>query len=98
MTLRKESLQFFKVVRWTSGYMFFLTIIYFVQSMICWAYLDPQEFQKHIKNGQYGHEIYEYSLTIEKLKIVHALSLGSVAFFVLLFTRRFKMLNEKHYA
>ena len=78
--------------------MFFLTVVYSVQSLVCWAYLDPKEFQEHISNGQYGIEIYEYSLLIEKLKVVHALSLGSVAFFVLLAARKFKMLNEKHYA
>ena len=42
--------------------------------------------------------MYEYSLTIEKLKVVHALCLGSVAFYVVLFTRKFKILNESHYA
>ena len=78
--------------------MFFLTLVYFVQSLICYVYLDPKEFQEHMNNAQYGIEIYEYSLLIEKLKIVHALSLASVAFFVVLFTRKFKMLNEKHYA
>merc|ERR1719367_2087848 len=37
-------------------------------------------------------------MSIERLKVVHALSLGSVALFVVIFTRKFKVLNEKHYA
>ena len=78
--------------------MFFLTVVYFIQSLICLFCLDEEEFKHHIDNSQYGTEIYEYSLTIERLKIVHALCLGSVALFVLMATRRFKMLNEKHYA
>jgi len=61
-------------------------------------YLDEDEFHDGFNNRQYSTEIYEYSVTIEKLKVVHALSLGSVAFFVLMSTRRFKILNEKHYA
>ena len=98
LALRKESQQFFKVVRCASGYMFFLTLIYFVQSIICICYLDEKDFRTHMLNAQYGKEIYEYSLLIEKLKIFHALTLGSIAFFVLLFTRKFKILNETHYA
>ena len=42
--------------------------------------------------------MYEYSITMERMKIIHALSLGSIAFFVLLFTKKFKILNDSHYA
>ena len=42
--------------------------------------------------------MYEYSITMERMKILHAISLGSIAFFVFLFTRKFKILNETHYA
>ena len=98
LALRKESQQFFKVVRCASGYMFFLTLVYFVQSIICIFSLDEKDFRGHMNNAQYGYEIYEYSILIEKLKIFHAITLGSIAFFVLLFTQKFKILNETHYA
>ena len=60
---------------------------------MCIYYIDEDEFKEHVDSGQYGTEIYEYSLLIEKLKVVHALCLGSVAFYVLLFTKKFKMLT-----
>jgi len=98
LNLRKESLQWFKVVRIASGYMLFLTIFYLIQSLFCLIYIDEKDFKEANKGAQYATELYEYSVTIEKMKILHALSLASLSFFVVLFTRKFKILNDTHYA
>ena len=42
-------------------------------------------------------EIYGLIEHIMIVNIVHALTLMSLGFFVLLFTKKFKILNEKHY-
>ena len=78
--------------------MFALTDIYLVQSLICLMWIDEADFQKAFENAQFGTEIYEYSVTMERMKILHAISLSSLAFFVLKATSKFKLLNETHYA
>jgi len=78
--------------------MLFLTIFYLIQSLFCLIYIDEDDFKNEMDSAQYATELYEYSIVIERLKILHALSLGSIAFFVVLFTRKFKILNDTHYA
>ena len=78
--------------------MFFLTLVYFVQSVICICYIDASDFSGLFRSAQYSYEVYEYSLLIEKLKVFHALTLASLALFVIMFTQKFRILNEKHYA
>ena len=61
-------------------------------------YIDLEDFKNELDSAQYAVELYEYSVTMERMKILHALSLASIAGFVFLFTRKFKILNETHYA
>ena len=42
-------------------------------------------------------EVYKYSIEIERMKVVHALSIGSISMATLVMTNRFKMLNDSHY-
>ena len=77
--------------------MLFLVIIYFIQTLISMSYLEPDDFYSAFKSRQYAQEIYEYSVTIERMKVLHALALGSIAIATLYFTLKFKMLNPKHY-
>ena len=97
VSLRKESMQLLKVVKFTASYMLFLVIVYFIQTLICISYLDPEDFNSAFKSRQYAQEIYEYSVTIERMKVLHAMALGSIAVATLYFTLKFKMLNPKHY-
>lgn len=41
--------------------------------------------------------MYQYSVDIEKIKAVHALTLISIASYLIHFTRKFKLLNQSHY-
>jgi len=45
----------------------------------------------------YDWEVYYYSKCIEYMKVVHALCLASIGGFMVHYTRKFKVLNERHY-
>ena len=93
LRLRKESKQLLKTIRMTSFYMFILTVIYLIQALLCLEWLDLRDFEASLANKRYADEIYTYSLQFEKMKVVHALTLGSIAGFVTLFTCRYRTLN-----
>ena len=95
--LRKESRQLLKVIRVTSFYMLLLTVVYLVQATICLEWLDPRDFEANYWNKAYAREIYNYSVEFERMKIVHALTLGCISLFVTVLTCRYKALNQMHY-
>lgn len=97
LALRKESGQLLKVIRWTSFYMLLLTLVYFGQAMLCLEWLDPRDFEANYWNKTYARQIYSYSLQFEKMKVVHALTLASISFFVTLFSCRYRTLTQLHY-
>ena len=41
--------------------------------------------------------MFEFSKSIEQIKVVHALSLACIGLFLVVFTRKFKVLNKTHY-
>ena len=96
--LRKESFQLLKVIRITSFYMLVLTIIYFIQAMLCLEWLDVRDFEANYWNQAYADEIYNYSIQFERMKIIHALTLASISLFVTVLTCRYRALNQLHYA
>ena len=85
------------MIRLTSIYLLTLTLIYLLQSLYCLIYLDEDQFLTIFSNPTYANEIYRYSVEIEQMKVIHSLTLASIALFVLMLTFRFKVLNEKHY-
>lgn len=42
-------------------------------------------------------EVFLYSRRIEYMKVIHALCLASIGGYMVYFTRKYKVLNEKHY-
>ena len=62
LALRKESRQLLKVIRLTSFYMLLLTVVYFLQAMLCLEWLDPRDFEANYWNKAYAKEIYNYSV------------------------------------
>lgn len=97
LALRKESRQLLKVIRLTSFYMLLLTVVYFLQAMLCLEWLDPRDFEANYWNKTYAKEIYNYSVEFERMKIVHALTLASISLFVTVLTCRYRALNQMHY-
>ena len=64
---------------------------------MCLVLIDKEDFQEMFTNPAYADQVYEFSVTIEKMKVVHALTLSAIAIFVVLLTYRFAILNERHY-
>ena len=50
VALRKESMQLLKVVKVTAAYLLFLTIVYFVQTLICISLLDQEDFNSAFRS------------------------------------------------
>lgn len=60
--------------------------------------MDRDSFIDWAKSeNDYGIEMYGLVSTVCLINIVHALTLLTLAFFVVLFTRKFKILNDSHY-
>ena len=77
--------------------MLLLTVVYLVQATVCLEWLDPRDFEANYWNKAYAREIYTYSVEFERMKIVHALTLGCISLFVTVLTCRYKALNQMHY-
>ena len=84
------------MVKISAIYFIVLAILYLVQSLVCLYQLSADDFLDQFTK-QYAIEVYEYSIQIERMKVVHALSIGSIAVATLIMTRKFKMLNGSHY-
>jgi hypothetical protein len=65
--------------------------------VICLRGLDPRDFEATLDSKRYADEIYTYSVEFERMKIVHALTLATISAFILVFTCRFRTLNQMHY-
>ena len=74
-----------------------LTFLYLFQTVLNYAYLEEKSFYEYFSNEDYAAEIYGMIEHVMLMNIVHALTLMSLGFFVLLFTQKFKILNERHY-
>ena len=97
LKLRKETFQLVRLTRCAAIWFVLLTFVYLFQTSMSYAYLDERKFQEYFSNSDYANEIYGLVEHVCMMNIVHALTLMSLGFFVLLFTRKFKMLNERHY-
>ena len=75
-----------------------LSFIYLVQSTLCYARLSENAFIEHFPNNfDYALELYSMVDGVCLMNIAHAITLISLGIFVVQFTRKFKILNEKHY-
>ncbi len=74
-----------------------LSIIYLFQTIICFGTLSEESFTGYFSNYKYALELHSFVSNTMLMNIFHALTLLSLAFFIVLFTRKFKILNEKHY-
>jgi len=95
--LRKETQQLLRLINTCGIYFMVLCVVYLFQTSVCYSQLDEEVFNTWTKNEHYGYEMFNLVSTVCLINIVHALTLLSMAFFVVLFTRKFKLLNNSHY-
>ena len=74
-----------------------LTMVYLGQTIFCLVSLEGETFEKFFDDQAYAKEIQGLIESICIVNIVHSLTLFSLGSFVILFTRRFKILNQSHY-
>lgn len=86
-----------KLTRTCSLYFMVLSLVYLLQAFYCYVKLDREKIAERHSNEDYGDELFNFVSTVCLINIVHALTLISLAVFVVILTRRFKILNEKHY-
>lgn len=97
VALMKESKQMLKLIKFCGYYLLTLTLIYLSMTIYQLRRLNANDFIGMFQSHIYDMEVYYYSLKIEWMKVVHALCLASIGVFLVLFTRKFKVLNESHY-
>ena len=86
-----------RLTRCCALYFMVLALVYVFQTVVSYAFLNPKSFEGYISNEHYRAEAYSFVESICIMNIVHGLTLLSLAFFVILSTRKFKILNESHY-
>ena len=87
-----------KLVNGCGIYFMILAVVYLTQTTVCYSMLDPAVFVEWARSSsEYGTEMYGLVKNVCLINIVHALTLFSVALFIVMFTRRFKVLNKSHY-
>ena len=74
-----------------------LTVFYLVQTVICYFNLNEETFSAYFSSQDYAAEMYDLTSTVCLVNIGHAFTLMLLGAVVVLFTRRFKILNESHY-
>ena len=75
-----------------------LSVVYLIQTTVCYIMLDPAVFLDWANSStDYGHEMYALVKNVCLINIVHALTLFTIALFIVMFTRKFKILNQSHY-
>ena len=74
-----------------------LSLVYLLQAFYCYIKLDREKINERYSNEEYSEELFNFISTVCQINIVHALTLISLGIFVVILTRRFKILNEKHY-
>ena len=97
LKLRREARQILKLTRWFSFYFMVLSCMYLFSAIVCYNHLSQAEFDRYFSNKAYAAEMYGMVSTIGLVNIIHALTLISLAAFMIVFTRKFKILNEMHY-
>ena len=82
-----------------SRYLLALTGVYFIHTIYCWANIKLEDFEV----GYYDEaltekdELYEYSLDIERMKVVHAFSLLGLSIYIVLVSASYRVLTIRHY-
>ena len=74
-----------------------ICLVYLFQCVVCYSTLNIGTFFAYKSNEVYAQELYDFVAYVMLANVIHALTLLSMAFFVLLATRKFKILNERHY-
>ena len=97
MALMKESKQMLGLVSFCGYYLLTLTVIYLLQSIYQLRHLSESDFYGKFVSRMYDIEVFMYSKEIEKIKVVHAISLMCIGIYLVFFTRKFKVLNKSHY-
>ena len=97
LNLRKETKQLLKVVRFGGLYLVLLTLFYLFQSCYSLWRIRFEDFHVSYVSAAYSSELYGLTVAIERVKVVHALTLLSLALFIIKVTGRFKILNFSHY-
>jgi hypothetical protein len=86
------------VIRCLGKYLLLMSSVYFIQSIICWLNLNPDDFYRiFARNDAYAEEMFWYSMQIERMKVIHAFCLLGISGFLARMTARGQMLTDKHY-
>lgn len=78
-------------------YFIILSIIYLIQTILAYILLDKQTLVDYFTNPDYAGEMYGLIHSMCAVNVMHALTLLSLGIFVAITTRKFKILNSKHY-
>ena len=97
LVIRKQQMQLMKVIKYICFYMGLLSCVYLFQSLFCLIYLDKNDYLDNYFHEEYANELYEYSIQIEYMKIVHAISLCTVCTLELFYFLKHRIVTRSHY-
>ena len=97
LVIRKQQMQLMKVIKYICFYMGLLSCVYLFQSLFCLIYLDKNDYLDNYFHEDYANELYEYSIQIEYMKTVHAISLCAVCTLELFYFLKHRIVTRSHY-
>ena len=95
--LRKETQQLLLLTHKLAKYFIILSVIYLIQTTVAYFSLEKKGLTDYFDNPDYAEEMYGLIHSVCAVNVIHALTLLSLGVFVAFATRKFKILNSKHY-
>ena len=94
---RRSAQQLMRVIRCVGWYLFVMTALYTCQTFYCLSAISPDDFRQGFASEEYAQEIYDYSLDIEWMKMVHSSMLLMLSVFLVKTTSANRLLTQSHY-
>ena len=86
------------VIRCCGKYLLLMSLIYCIQSIMCWANISMDDFNRiFYARSAYAQEMFWYSLVIERMKVVHSICLLLISAYLATMTASGQLLTDKHY-
>ena len=100
--MRLEVKQILKALKFLGLWLMLLASLYMGMSVLSWKYLTKDQFDDAVKeqsmSKSYTDDLYEYTVDIEEIKLLHAGTLICITAFLTYMTCGNKVMSKTHYS
>jgi len=95
--MRKSVAQLVKLIRCLGWYLLVITFFYLFQTIVCLCYISINDFTPMFTSVDYAIEIFDFSVIIDKMKIVHAVFFLVISLLLIRNNVRYHTLGHRDY-